>query len=333
MTPPRKRMPPILWHAGVLLVASAAVYGVQNPPYTLVSQFPSIVDDEGLANFAFDPVARRLYAQSREGVYWVDTRDAKPTLQGPILPKQTISIEVVPDIGRLYFSSLIGYGYLNLRSNDPPKTVVGQEWRGGRIVYEPTRKEMYTVAHQRRGAPISVHAAETGEHLQDIQIPGWSVSSLEAVPGKVFFSVQDKPGLYVIDATTHVVTPWPVTGKLVTPASLEGDPSGQYLFAHYGYDVVAIDIRTSTVVGRLKSAGDTTFAFDPESRLIIVAARDFPDHPRMRLRAYSVGANGFTPVAELKNLSEDETDVRSMAGGFLQRGRHAFYLWTAAPTR
>jgi len=154
---------------------------------------------------------------------------------------------------------------------------------------------------------------------------------MEAVPGKVFFSVENQSGLYVIDSATHTVAPWPINGKLVTPAFLEADPAGQYLFGQYDRHVVAIDIRTATVVANLTTAGFASLAFDPENRLLVVAARENPDHPRVTLKTYSVSPNGFTHVADLKNPAENEAGVYSMHGGFLQRGHRSLILWLAAP--
>jgi hypothetical protein len=324
----------LLLRVGVVLLASTVAYGrADNPPYTQAGRVPSVIDSESLVNFVFDPGGRRLYAQSLEGVYWMDVREKEPQFKGPILPKRTGSIEIAPDLGRLYFSKDgEKFGYLNLRTNEPPKILAGQGWQGGRLVYEPTRKEIYTPTRF-RGEAIAVYDAETGERAADIKLPGWRVTALEAAPGKVFVSVENKSGLYVIDAATHTVAPWPINGQLVTPALLEADPAGQYLFGQYDRHVVAIDIRSATVVGRLTTAGHASFAFDPESRLLVMASREIPDHPRVVLKTYSVSPNGFTHVADLKNPTEDEAGVYSMHGGFLQRGHRSLFVWLAAPAR
>src|SRR5688572_24890158 len=129
----RASMTRALWlRIGVVLLASTAALGqVDNPSYTQVGRLPRVVASESLVNFLFDPVGRRLYAQSRGGVYWVDVREREPRLNGPILPRSTGAIEIAPDLGRLYFADKDEFGYLNLRSNEPPKTLVRQEWQGG----------------------------------------------------------------------------------------------------------------------------------------------------------------------------------------------------------
>jgi hypothetical protein len=324
----------LLLRVAAVLIASSMAHGVaqgraDNAPYAQVGRLPSVVDSESLVNFVFDPVGRRLYAQSLGGVYWVDVRAREPHLNGPILPSRSGAIEIAPDLGRLYFSiDEEKFGYLNLLTSAPPKTLVGREWRGGRLVYEPTRKEIYTPTRF-RGETMAIYDADTGERAAEVRLPGYRVTALEAVPGKVFFSVENKSGLYVIDAATHSVAPWPINGQLVTPAQLEADPAGQYLIGQYERHVVAIDIPSATVVARLTTAGPASFAFDPASRMLVVAAREHPDHPRVRLRTYSLTANGFTQVAELKNPSEDQAGLYSMHGGFLQRGHRSLFLWLA----
>ena len=324
----------LLLRVGVVLIASTVAYGrANNPPYTQAGRMPSVIDSESLVNFVFDPVGRRLYAQSLAGVYWMDVREGEPQFRGPILPKRTGSIEIAPDLGRLYFSKDgERFGYLNLRTHEPPKILARQQWQGGRLVYEPTRKEIYTPTRF-RGEAIAVYDAETGERTAEIKLPGYRVTALEAVPGKVFFSVENKSGLYVIDATTHTVAPWPINGKLVTPALLEADPAGQYLFGQYDRHVVAIDVRSATVVARLTTAGNASFAFDPESRLLVVSASEIPEHPRVVLKTYSVSTSGFTQVANLKNPAENGGQVYSMHGGFLQRSHDSLLLWLAAPAQ
>jgi DNA-binding beta-propeller fold protein YncE len=285
------------------------------------------VDGHGLDAFAFDPVDQRLYAGSRNGVYWVDLREREPRLKGPMLRKPIGTIEVAPEAGKLFYTTPDEFGYVNLRTNDPPKILAGRQWRTARLAYEPTRKEIY-VATRERG--IIVYGTEDDERGPVIERAGWYPDVLEAVPGKVFFSVANKSGLFVIDAATHTVAPFPVTGKFVTPAYLDSDPSGKYLFATYDRFLVAIDIASATVVARIVTATGARIAFDPERRLLIMAER-YQGRPLIRLRAYSVDDKGFTEVAELKNPDDGLTGLESFRGGFLQQAHRSLILWSAAP--
>lgn len=311
------------------LSAVAAVHGhPDDAPYQQVARVPGVVDGHSLTAFAFDPVDQRLYAGSRNGVFWVDLREPDPRLKGPMLRKPIGTIEVAPDAGKLFYTTPDEFGYMNLRTNDPPRTLAGRQWRTARLAYEPTRKEMYIAT---RESGIIVYATENGERGPVIELPGWYADVLEAVPGKVFFSVANKSGLYVIDAATHTVAPFPVTGKLVTPAYLDADPTGQYLFATYDRYLVAIDIPSAKVVARIATSSGARIAFDPERRLLIVSEFDQPGRPLIRLRAYSVSPTGLTRVAELKNPDDGQVGLESFRGGFLQQGYKSLLLWTAAP--
>lgn len=165
-------------------------------------------------------------------------------------------------------------------------------------------------------------------------VPGDYANMLEAIPGRVFFTLADKSGLYEIDAATKKVSPWTVTGKLVTPVYLDADPSGRYLFATYDRYVLAIDVERATVVGRLITATGGRIAFDPDRRLLIAAQHEHPWHPKLQLAAYRVGDDGFTEVARLKILPDAEPGLESLrSGGFLQSGHKALFVWQLAETR
>src|SRR5687768_8839624 len=104
----------------VTLFAAAVVHGRSaDAPYTQVARVPAIVEGQGLAAFAFDPVDQRLYAGSREGVYWLELRERNPRLKGPLFRKPIGTIEVAPDTGKLFYTTPDEFGYVNLRTNDP----------------------------------------------------------------------------------------------------------------------------------------------------------------------------------------------------------------------
>jgi hypothetical protein len=68
---------------GVLLAAGALQSRSDEAPYTQVAKVPSVYDGQKFYSFAFDPVDRRLYAASEQGVFWVDLRDREPRIKGP----------------------------------------------------------------------------------------------------------------------------------------------------------------------------------------------------------------------------------------------------------
>ncbi|NQW03060.1 MAG: hypothetical protein HQ485_03445 [Acidobacteria bacterium] len=241
-------------------------------------------------------------------------RDADPRIRGPIFRKSIGTIDVAPEPGRLFYTTPDQLGYINLSSSKPPKILGGRQWRTARLAYEPTLREMYVPTSK---SGLVVYDAESGERSTTIKLPGWYASMFETVPSKLCFSVANKSGLYVIDAATHTFAPWP---KLVTPAYLDSDPTGHYLFATHDRHLVAADIPSAKAVARRVTATETRIAYDAERRRLVVSEFDQPGHPRLRLRAFSVSADGFTEVDELKNPDDGQAGLESFRGGFLQQG-------------
>lgn len=318
-----------------LVALGVSVPSAQQPagpsPYGSAVRLPSIVNGQSLYSFSHDAVAKRLYAANEQGLFWVDLTEASPRVKGPLINKRITSIEVAGDTGRLFYTTMDEVGMVNLRTTDAPVRLMGKQWKSARFAYEPTRKQMYLPT---RTGEVLVFDAESGERSPDIVVPGDYVNMLEAIPGRVFFTLSNKSGLYAIDAATKAVSPWKVTGKMVTPVYLDADPSGKYLFATYERYVLAIDVERATVVGRLITATGGRIAFDPETRLLIASQYEEIGHPRIRLAAYRVGDDGFTETARLKILADAEPGLESLrSGGFLQSGHRSLFVWQLAETR
>lgn len=318
-----------------LLALVVSVPSAQQPaersPYAGAVRLPSIVNGQSLYSYAHDPVAKRLYAANEQGLFWADLTEAEPRIKGPLVNKRITSIEIAGDTGRLFYTTMDEVGMVNLRTTDAPVRLMGKQWKSARFAYEPTRNQMYLPT---RTGQVLVFDAETGERSPDVVVPGDYVNMLEAIPGRVFFTVANKSGLFVIDAATKAVTPWKVTGKMVTPVYLDADPSGKYLFATYDRYVLAIDVERATVVGRLITATGGRIAFDPERRLLIATQHEVPGLPRLRLAAYRVGDEGFTEVARLKIIADADAGLESLrSGGFLQSGHRSLFVWQLAETR
>jgi hypothetical protein len=219
----------------------------ETSPYTGAVRLPSVVNGQSLYSFAHDPVAKRLYAANEQGLFWVDLSEADPRLKGPLITKRITSIEVAGDTGRLFYTTMDEVGMVNLRTTDAPVRLMGKQWKSARFAYEPTRNQMYLPT---RTGEVLVFDAASGERSPDVMVPGDYVNMLEAIPGRVFFTLADKSGLYVIDAATKQVSPWEVTGKLVTPVYLDADPTGKYLFATYARQIAQIRL---SLIGRSHS--------------------------------------------------------------------------------
>jgi hypothetical protein len=119
------------------------------------------------------------------------------------------------------------------------------------------------------------------------------------------------------------------SGKVVTPAHLEADPSGRYLFAAYYQNIVAIDAATGRVVGRKTVPDKAAIAFDAGSGLLVATWTDDPTP--VRVAAFRVDANGLTEVAEFKNPRAGGMGVEPTSHGFVQNGVNRFYLWSTSP--
>jgi hypothetical protein len=190
------------------------------------------------------------------------------------------------------------------------------------LAYEPTRRELYVAT---RDPHLFVFHAHSGERVR-IDLPGWFASSLEAAPGRVYINVSPKTSLYVVDADTHRVAPWPVSGTVVFPGYLEADPEGHYLFAAYDRYVSAIDARTATVVGRIIAPKPVSIAFDAGARLLLASWEDgIP--PPVRVVAYRVDEKGLTQVARLENPANGIVGVARTHRGFIQRGVASLIVW------
>lgn len=157
---------------GVFVVATGLVAVARSSAsdtYSQVLRLPRVVNGQALYSFAHDPVDNRLYAANEQGLFWADLSEQDGRMKGPLVRKRITSIEVAPDTGRLFYTTLDEVGMLKLRSNDPPMRIAGHEWRTARLAYEPTRRQMYLPTRDGR---VRVFDAESGERAADIPVPG-----------------------------------------------------------------------------------------------------------------------------------------------------------------
>ena len=294
--------------------------------YRPTSAVPSVFNGNAMTTFAYDPAAHRLYAGSRDGLFWLNTDEPKPAWHGPTFKSAVVQIRFAPELRRVFFTTLDDVGYADVDALDAPHLFA--HVHAGNMVYEPQQREVYV---SYRAPSVTVFDGKTGATTGTIEVPGWYGILQEAIPGRVFMTLPDKPGLYVINANTHHVGSWPVEGKISTPAQMEVDPSGRYIFLSYHQNVVAIDASTATVVGRLDTVGNATMAYDPGTNLLVVLGV-VQKRPPLKLMAYRVDATGLTLVSSLENppltASSDGT-LEPTSRGFIQRGSLSWLLWAA----
>lgn len=313
---------------GAVMLAATVVSGrADQPPYSHTARMSRYLATGGTGQFEFDHIGGRLYTTDTDGVFWIDPTATEPRFDGPRLPKRPWALVAAPDLGRLFFANEDVFGFLNLRTDDAPTILHQKEWRTGALAYEPRRKAVY--GSMRRGDTITAYDADTGQRVAQIRLPGSGVRLLKAVPGKVFFTVDEQFGLHVIDTATHTVAQWPVNGERVAPMAIEVDPDGRYMIARYERQLDVIDIASAAVRARLFSVGLIDFAYDPSRRQVIASTHEPPDHPRVYLRAYAIGANGFSEGIALKNPVQDAGGLFSLRDGFMQQSRDSLLFWKA----
>jgi DNA-binding beta-propeller fold protein YncE len=190
----------------------------------------------------FDPVGGRWYSTTSSGIYWADPGEGALQWQGPLVPGRLHHIELAPELGLAFYGTPDDVRMIELKTGATPK-VLFQSRKVGSKAYDPLSKRLYLT--EALSSRVLVFSIPGGERLPDIEVPGWTAHSLEASVGRIFLQAEGKSGLYVIDTRTHTVSEWPVEGPLTTPAHVEADPSGRFLFATYDRYVVAIDIATA----------------------------------------------------------------------------------------
>lgn len=306
-----------------LLVASPALPRAQDAraPYVQIATLPRVVDGRGLLSFAFDPTTSRLYAASDYAVFQADMKAALPTLK-PLVTRRISRIEIAPEVGRLYFLGIDEIGYIDLRSASPEPVQLLAHNAPTDLTYESSKQELYVSTFR---GPVLVFDAKTGERGPAIEVPGWTARALEGTRGRVFLIMDRKHGLYSIDPATHTLAEWPVAGSISTPARLEADPAGRFLFMASEREIVAIDIARATVAGRFVTYMTPAIAFDPETNLLIATWDDDP--PPTRVVAFRVDENGLGARAQLENPAIGRSGLQSMYGGFMQRGVRDWIVW------
>jgi hypothetical protein len=311
--------------AFVLCATTATTTAFQGSPtvYAPVSSVDAKVDGRMLGSLAFDAKANRLYAGSDRGLFWVNVADAKPVWHGPAFKMHITHIEFAPELGRVVFATLDdGVGYVATDALGEPKIIA--DVRASDLAYEPSRREIYVTS---RASRVEVFDGATGERGAVVDLPGWVGAGLEAVPGRVFLMQAKTPGIFMIDAKTHALSPFVTSESVTTPVHLEADPSGRFIFAAYYQNIVAINAMTGTVVGRATTDYTPAIAFDPGTNLLVATAQQ--DLSDIKVVVYRVDADGLSEVSHFKNPSAGLVGVEPTSRGFIQRGMNRFYIWSA----
>ena len=312
--------------AALTLITPLAARQAAAPPYKMIATLDRATDGNGFSTFAFDAKANRLYMGSLGGLFWVDLSEKTPRIKGPSVRKRIVKIEFAPGLQKIFYATADEVGYADLDRFGESKTLVS-DITPRDIVYEPTRKELYVATRDPR---LLVFDAVSGRAGDDVQLPGWFGTQMEAMPGRVFVLLEDKQGLYVIDAATHHVAEWPVTGRLVTPAFLEADPAGEY----------SVRGVLSRARGHRRQARNRDrqrrYANDAGHRVRSRRARADRDVGRRRSAAVqdprlSSGSGRIDEIARLENPRVGISGVEPTNHGFVQSGHLALLVWSSQP--
>ena len=306
----------------VLAAVLALSAGRQAPsPYTHVGTVDSIIDGQPLRTFTYDPVGDRLYAGSDRGLFWVDLAEAEPRIRGPMIRKDILAIESAPDLGRVFFMTDEEVGYVDVRAPGAAVHVAPRD-RGLDIAYEPTRRELYVGTRSPR---VRVFDAASGERAPDVELPGWWAENLEGMPGRVLLTVGGTQGIFTIEAGVRKAVRWKLSQAYTTPAYIEADPQGRYVFLNNGRYIAVVDAKSGTLLGRRATPTPAAIAFDPAASQLIATWHDDP--PPVRIVVFRVSERGLTEIAELENPVRGERGMESVRGGFIQDGLRTLLVW------
>jgi hypothetical protein len=262
---------------------------------------------------AFDPDGNRVWVGAQRGLYAVDL--ARPSLVEPFDKVRVWGdLEYARDLGRL-FMSLEGdaIGWLNVRAASPAATPVrmGVVSRATEMVFEPTQRELYVFSSTPK---VTVFDAVEGGVVATIELPGDYGRIPVAVSGRVLLTVARRDGLFAIDARTHRVQAQRVADRTAAPIGIEADPANGRLFLAYSREIVAVDLASGDVRGRVVTQESPAIAFDPGTGLLLATRYD----PR-RIAVFRPTAAGLELVDQMGGAG-DAAWLEPTSRGFLQGG-------------
>jgi DNA-binding beta-propeller fold protein YncE len=275
-----------------LLVASAAVFPLIAPsvhgdsPYHFIKEIP-VGGEGGWDLLSVDEANRRLYVSHATKVVVIDLD--KDAVVGEIPDTPGVhGIALAPTLGRAFVSngreskaSVVDISTLatamKVDTGPNPDTAL----------YEPEQQEVYMF--NGRGKSATVFAAETGNVITTIELPGKPEFAVcDAKAGRIYDNIEDKSEVVAIDAKTHqVVDTWPIApGE--EPSGMAFDEAHHRLFLGCGNKMmVMIDSENGKVIANVPIGGGVDAnAFDPGTQLafssngegnVTIAHEDSPD--------------------------------------------------------
>ena len=195
-----------------------------------------------------DAAAHRLYVAHRERVDVIDTRDDKPVLQ--LAPTPGVhGAAAAPDLDRV-FTSNGGDGTVGVFDAGSGKLL--QTFKAGKkpdaIAYEPVTHRVF--AFNGGSSDVTVIDARSLKVLATIAAPGAPEFAVVDGHGRVYFNVEDKSELAVLDARTLKIERHYGLAPCEEPSGLAIDPRGRlYSVCRNGVMVVS-DPEQGRVIGQ-----------------------------------------------------------------------------------
>lgn len=228
---------------GATMAASAALAAPQ-----VASSIP-LGDPVRWDYASVDPAASRLYVAHRERVDVIDTRTRQPLLQ--LSPTPGVhGAAAAPDLGRVFTSNGADgtVGVFDAASGKLLQTVPAGK-NPDAIVYEPRTHRVF--AFNGKSSDITAIDARTGQVLAaSIAAPGTPEFAVVDGQGKVYFNVEDKSEVAVLDADTLKIDRHYALAPCDGPSGLAIDPAGRlYSVCENGWMVVS-DPKKGAVIGK-----------------------------------------------------------------------------------
>ena len=173
-----------------------------------------------------DPATDRLYVAHRERVDVIDARTGKPLLQ--LAPTPGVhGAAVAPDLGRVFTSNGADgtVGVFDASTGKLLRTVeAGQN--PDAIVYEPTTHRVFSI-NGRSSDVTAIDAQSLKVLAASIAAPGKPEYAVTDGHGRVYFNVEDKNELAVLDAATLKIERHYSLSPCDEPSGLAIDPRGR----------------------------------------------------------------------------------------------------------
>ncbi|MCK9685321.1 YncE family protein [Scleromatobacter humisilvae] len=238
---------PLARVAGIAIAALAALHGAPALAAPQVAATIALPDPVRWDYVSVDPAAHRLYVAHRERVDVIDTRDNKPVLQ--LAPTPGVhGAAAAPGLNRVFTSNGADgtVGVFDATTGKPLQALPAGK-NPDAIVYEPSTQRVF--AFNGGSSDVTVIDARTLKVLATIPSPGDPEFAVVDGRGRVFFNIEDKGELAVIDAQALKIERHYALAPCEEPSGLAIDPKGRlYSVCRNGVMVVS-DPAQGRVIG------------------------------------------------------------------------------------